>query len=42
MDSEESSQALQLKSSILWHLLFPMVQIAHLYMITGKIIVLTL
>ena len=41
-DSQESSQAPQFKSSILWHSPFLMVQIAHLYMITGKIITLTL
>ena len=41
-DSEEFSQALQLKSSILWHSPFLMVQISHLYMIIGKIIALTL
>ena len=41
-DSQVSSQAPQFKSSILWHSLFLMVQITHLYLITGKTIALTL
>ena len=35
-DSQESSQAPQFKSSILWHLPFLMVQISHQYMTIGK------
>ena len=41
-ESQEYSQTLQFKSSILWHSPFLKVQISHLYMITGKIIALTL
>ena len=41
-DSQESSQGPQSKSSIIWNSPFLTVHIAHLYMITGKIIALTL
>ena len=41
-DSQESSQAPQFKSSILWPLPFRMVQISHLYLMTGKTIAVTL
>ena len=41
-DSQESSQAPQFRSSILWHSPCLMVPISHLYRITGKTIALTL
>ena len=41
-DSQESSPAPQFKTSILWHSVFFMVQLSHLYMTTGKTIALAI
>ena len=41
-DSQECSPNHSSKTSILWHLTFFMVQLSHPYMITGKIIALTI
>ena len=41
-DSQESSPAPQFKTSILWHSVFFMVQLSHLYMTTAKTIALAI